>query len=72
MKKQSRKLSLNRETIAALQSDDLANVNGGVIVPITPTILRTTRPGPFPEPLPPRIRTTGPFPMPSLLTCATL
>jgi hypothetical protein len=29
MKKESRKLNLNRETVAPMQSDDLANVNGG-------------------------------------------
>jgi lactobin A/cerein 7B family class IIb bacteriocin len=34
MKKQARKLNLNRETLAPMQSDELANVHGGV----TPTI----------------------------------
>lgn len=29
MKKESRKLSLNRETLAPMQSDDLSHVNGG-------------------------------------------
>ena len=29
MKKESRKLNLNRETLIPLQADDLANVNGG-------------------------------------------
>ena len=29
MKKQSRKLNLNRETILPLQSDDMAAINGG-------------------------------------------
>jgi hypothetical protein len=33
MKKQSRKLNLNRETLAPMQSDDLANVNGGMSQP---------------------------------------
>jgi hypothetical protein len=38
MKKESRKLSLNRETLAPMQRDDLGNVNGGV----TPTTTVTT------------------------------
>ncbi len=29
MKKESRKLNLNRETLTPLQPDDLGNVNGG-------------------------------------------
>ena len=29
MKKHARKLNLNRETLAPMQSDELANVNGG-------------------------------------------
>jgi hypothetical protein len=43
MKKQSRKLNLNRETLAPLQCDDLANVNGGLLTPPpTRTTTRTT------------------------------
>jgi hypothetical protein len=34
MKKQSRKLNLNRETIIPLQSDELAIINGG-FAPLT-------------------------------------
>lgn len=34
MKKQSRKLNLNRETLTPMQGDDLDKVNGG----ITPTV----------------------------------
>jgi hypothetical protein len=37
MKKQTRKLNLNRETLAPLQSEDLANVNGGEL-----TVKKTT------------------------------
>jgi hypothetical protein len=40
MKKQARKLNLNRETLAPLQRDDLANVNGGYLTP--PPTTRTT------------------------------
>jgi hypothetical protein len=42
MKKQSRKLNLNRETLAPMRSDDLANVNGGRIR--EPTLTNTTMP----------------------------
>jgi hypothetical protein len=37
MKKQTRKLNLNRETLAPLQRDELANVNGGESLPLTST-----------------------------------
>lgn len=40
MKKQSRKLNLNRETLIPLQSDDLNAINGG----ITPTIATSSMP----------------------------
>jgi hypothetical protein len=44
MKKQSRKLNLNRETLHSLQSDDLRNVNGGdVTLPPTETLTSLTR-----------------------------
>ena len=38
MKKQSRKLNLNRETILPLQSDDMAAINGGA----TPATITTS------------------------------
>ena len=38
MKKQSRKLNLNRETLIPLQSDDMAAINGGV----TPSTITTS------------------------------
>lgn len=40
MKKQSRKLNLNRETLIPLQADDMAAINGG----ITPTITTSSAP----------------------------
>jgi hypothetical protein len=40
MKKEARKLSLNRETLAPLQDDNLANVNGGTST-FTHTITKT-------------------------------
>jgi hypothetical protein len=40
MKKQSRKLNLNRETLIPLQNDELAAINGG----ITPTITTSSMP----------------------------
>jgi hypothetical protein len=40
MKKQSRKLNLNRETLIPLQADELAAINGG----ITPTITTSSAP----------------------------
>lgn len=42
MKKQTRKLMLNRETLAQLQTDDLANVNGGAVPTATSTVTTTT------------------------------
>jgi hypothetical protein len=41
MKKETRKLNLNRETLAPMQSDDLSQVNGGV----TPATTVTTSSG---------------------------
>jgi hypothetical protein len=38
MKKESRKLSLDRETLMPMQSDQLSGVNGG----ITPTVTTVT------------------------------
>jgi hypothetical protein len=38
MKKETRKLNLNRETLAPMQSDDLGQVNGGV----TPATITTS------------------------------
>jgi hypothetical protein len=38
MRKESRKLSLDRETLMPMQSDELAGVNGG----ITPTVTTVT------------------------------
>ena len=40
MKKQSRKLSLNRETLISLQDGELEQINGG----ITPTITTSSMP----------------------------
>jgi hypothetical protein len=44
MKKESRKLTLNRETLAPMQGDDLANVNGGAVetATINKTIITNT------------------------------
>ena len=40
MKKQSRKLNLNRETLIPLQNDEMSAINGG----LTPTIATSSGP----------------------------